>query len=495
MKFKILSFFLLCSVLVGCTSGFEELQVNPNSPTEVQPTLLFTGLTRSTFSMPSENAGQMAAQFYVHYQGGLLDEVTYYFQRSSFGNYNAIMQAGKMVEMARKNKAPAYFEGLAKLFRSIHYVTMTERMGDIPYSQSLKGEEGVERPAYDTQKQVYLGVLQELEEANALIPATGSIAGDILYGGSLLKWKKLVNTYRLKVLMSLSYKADDPDLQVKEQFRKIVEDPTTYPIMTSMADNAAFQYYDLPGQQFVYYSRSGLNPFRMTNTLGKVLKDNQDPRLFRFFDVPRQPANLNPADFNAYKGMPHGLPTTQSTALEATTSALHNRYWQKAVVEPYLSHAYHELQFILAEAAFREWISGDAETYYNEGIRASCRFFNVPEADITAFLSGPAAYNEAEGLRQISIQRWVGYFHNSGYDALWNHRRTRLPGFDPSGLNTDKGYPEFEVGPANRNEGRLPFRFSYPIAELDNNTENVTEAIRRQFGNDDANHKMWILQR
>ena len=40
MKFKILSFFLLCSVLLGCTSGFEELQVNPNSPTEVQPTLL-----------------------------------------------------------------------------------------------------------------------------------------------------------------------------------------------------------------------------------------------------------------------------------------------------------------------------------------------------------------------------------------------------------------------------------------------------------------------
>src|SRR5690606_6381051 len=98
---------------------------------------------------------------------------------------------------------------------------LSERLGDIPYSEAMKGEEEVYYPKYDTQKQVYLGCLEELEKANELIPTTGSIDGDIIFDGSLLKWKKLVNTYRLKVLVSLSLKTGDNDMNIVEQFEQI----------------------------------------------------------------------------------------------------------------------------------------------------------------------------------------------------------------------------------------------------------------------------------
>lgn len=44
------------------------------------------------------------------------------------------------------------------------------RVGDIPYSETNQGAIGHYRPAYDTQKDVLLGILDELKEADAYLP-------------------------------------------------------------------------------------------------------------------------------------------------------------------------------------------------------------------------------------------------------------------------------------------------------------------------------------
>jgi hypothetical protein len=51
------------------------------------------------------------------------------------------------------------------------------------------------------------------------------------------------------------------------------------------------------------------------------------------------------------------------------------------------------------------------------------------------------------------------------------------------------------VGPSTQNGGQIPKRWLYPQDELDNNFENVAEAINRQYaGNDDVNGVMWLLK-
>jgi hypothetical protein len=41
----------------------------------------------------------------------------------------------------------------------------------------------------------------------------------------------------------------------------------------------------------------------------------------------------------------------------------------------------------------------------------------------------------------------------------------------------------------------MPIRWLYPQKELDYNTENVSQAIRTQYGgNDNFNQQMWILK-
>src|SRR5690606_8048201 len=242
-----------------------------------------------------------SSQFYVSLNGGALNEITYEFGRNALSEYNTLRNVEKLRFEAERQDAPEYYLGLVKFFRAYLFVQATQKVGDIPYSEALKADENILTPKYDSQRDIYIDVLKELDEANDLIPATGTITGDIIFGGSLLKWKKLVNTFRLRVLMSLSLKTGDSELDVINQFRMIVEDPEKYPIMTSNADNCEFKYYNATGAYHYWYVAPEANNFRMCTTLGDVLKENRDPRLFRYFDVPVSPSGLNPNVHENYK--------------------------------------------------------------------------------------------------------------------------------------------------------------------------------------------------
>lgn len=64
-------------------------------------------------------------------------------------------------------------------------------VGDIPYSDALKGEEGVQKPKYDTQKEVMRQVLEDLEEAYTLFSSGSDFDGDPIFGGDTENWKRL----------------------------------------------------------------------------------------------------------------------------------------------------------------------------------------------------------------------------------------------------------------------------------------------------------------
>ncbi len=58
----------------------------------------------------------------------------------------------------------------------------------------------------------------------------------------MVQWQKVVNSYRLSVLIELSKHAEDADLNVKEQFAAIIADPARYPIFTGNEDNLQYVY-------------------------------------------------------------------------------------------------------------------------------------------------------------------------------------------------------------------------------------------------------------
>jgi len=97
---------------------------------------------------------------------------------------------------------------------------MSLKVGDIPMSEALKGLASP-TPKYDSQKQVFLQSLTLLEESNAMFTALiaksdVSLQGDIFFvertSGAktpleaIKSWQRVVNAFRLRVLIQLSKK-------------------------------------------------------------------------------------------------------------------------------------------------------------------------------------------------------------------------------------------------------------------------------------------------
>ena len=469
---------LLCA---NACREFEELQIDPNRAVQAHPSLILTNLEVVTFRVIDVNAA-LASRMIV-FTDGATDEQYYNWQRSGFGRYEHLRQARKMREEAERLNLPNYLP-LALFFQSHHIIEITKVFGDVPYSDAVNATEGVLAPAYDTQEQIYLTVLDDLKEANnTLDAANGPITGDIIYGGDIQKWKQLINTYSLRILMSLSNKTDE--VNVVERFNEIVNNPDQYPVFSSNDDNAALHFVDLVDNRYPYLNNNNFKTaYYMEESFVNLLKDKHDPRLFTFADPKPQGSSLPETDFDAYGGLDGSAPLADNTndLLAGEGSRADARYYSDPVNEPSVLISYAELEFTLAEAAARGWITDDAATHYENGVRASLDFYNVSTADQDAYLAQPeVAYNPADAIEMIVTQKYINFFLNGGWEPFYNHLRT--------------GFPTFTVdGGGVLNNQQVPKRWMYPEDELLLNRTNVQAAIQRQYpGGDNINGVMWLL--
>ncbi|WP_262482654.1 SusD/RagB family nutrient-binding outer membrane lipoprotein [Bacteroides graminisolvens] len=140
--------------------------------------------------------------------------------------------------------------------------------------------------------------------------------------------------------------------------------------------------------------------------------------------------------------------------------------------------SYAEVQFSLAEAVARGFISGNADTYYKEGITASLKQFGVTDATVIAtYLLQPAVlYNAANYKESIGLQKWIA-FYGQGLDAFAEWRRL--------------DYPQLTAGVSTVLDGKMPSRFFYPGTEQSLNGINYKLAVSSQ-GPDLLTTRLWF---
>ncbi|GHT36742.1 hypothetical protein AGMMS49574_28910 [Bacteroidia bacterium] len=496
MKRLLLIYTTLISLFLGVScSDFDELNKDPNNPTEIAPINILNGVIKDGWEQPWDIT-QRYCQFYVTgYK--LYGHQNYMLGRYPM-NYDQLRNISRMIAEAGKrnaNEMKAY-SPIAKFYQAYFYVRMSERLGDIPISESMKGvSEGNFTPKYDTQKEVYMQCLNLLQEANEEISplVKNHIKGgdDLFYGGDLGCWQKLINSFRLRVLISLSKHADDSDLKIKEQFQTIISSPEQYPIMTSSADNMQIVYPGGTTDRYPVYP-DDTKENKQRNAIGetylKILRDNEDPRIFVQMEA-GDSINAGVPNreymFSSYKGANSGDDMSliaQGLNRSEYTTIKYSLY-VTPTGSPCVQLGYPEVQFTIAEAINRGWIPGNASQYYENGIKADMQFYNILQQQINSFLSGNNVLykgNNPDGLKQILEQKYVSLFQNSGYQAFFDQRRT--------------GVPVFNVGPGNDN-GKIPVRWMYPENELLMNRKNLEEALKRQFGgSDDINDVMWLIK-
>jgi len=471
---------LVAVSLISCKK-YSDFQTNPNLPSTATPALLLTDICYSMFYV--DNTGPaFAARHLTYYERGNSD-VDYSWSQGSFDNYNVLRQVMQMDSLAQQSGQQQYF-GLTKLFRAILFSELTEIFGDIPYSQAMEGVSGNFRPVYDSQESIYAALLQELDEANTLLDnSKGKINGDIIYDGDASHWKKFANAFKLRLLIHLSKHESDATLNIKTQFQNIVSNPSAYPLFIDNSDNAQLVFNTSATNNYYpdYGYLSLSTAVSMEEGCVEILKDRSDPRLFEF----AEPISGLPAgDFDSYEGVNAGLTYSAQQTASANASRIKARYYNDKINEPWIFMSYAEQEFLIAEAISRNWITGagTAKEHYERGVKASMSFYNISEADAETYLQQPnVAFDAANALYLIAIQKYIAMFMNSNWEAFMEQRRT--------------GIPTLNVGPGTYNDGMVPKRWLYPQSEYDYNPGNLNEALQSQYnGTDNVNNVMWLIQ-
>jgi len=495
---KILSLISILAVMTSC-QDFEVLEKDPNRPVNAPASLVFNGVLNDMYNNVNGGSAwgdkarwnQFYCSNYNYYSTNEYSWTTTDFSFFTLKNVVKMEDEAKRAGLADQNP----YSALGKFFRAYFYEDMTKRVGDVPLNDALKGLE-VTTPKYDSQKAVYVQILKWLDAANddltALI-AKGdrNLAGDIYLGNDLRKWQKVVNAYKLRVLVSLSKKDTDGELQVKQRFAEIVSNPAKFPVLTGMSDNLQYVF-----NNFNKYPRNpsnfGFNATRenMAKTYVDLLVARKDPRIFAVAEPAESKlkAGLKATDFEAYVGASSGedLADMSTKALNGDYSfQKRSRYYSNDVGEALFLVGYPEMCFNLAEGINRGWATGDAAEWYKRGISASMSHYGITEAAaLAAYLDGALVKyegNNAKGLEQILTQKYIAFFQNTGLEAFYNNRRT--------------GIPAFLIGVGTGNSNRIPKRWLYPTTERTTNVDNYKSAISSQYtGKDDVNDLMWLLK-
>lgn len=493
MNFKYKNPLLLLLIaalsLVSCEQ-FEDYNENPNEPTSVSADVLLTSALRSSINtmvtesfLLGNNAAQLTAKT-------LRTEVDSYnwnaFPTVWEGLYESLTDVYAVEDQAIQ-AGNEQLEGVAIVLKSWIFSTLTNAYGNIPYSEAIDPENVT--PAYDNQADIYPDLLAELERASNLLTGSGSISGDILLNGDASKWRKLANSLRLRLLMTANNQIADAGTQ----FATIVSGGN---IMSSNADNAALTYLNaFPNQHPLIPLKTGdFDAVALSRTSLDALQANADPRLMRYARPNNDEYNMNATFSGAVNG--------SSTAdCPKSGSRLGIQYYNYPNLKQASSMnlptaegivmTYAEVEFLLAEAAAKGWVTDDVEEHYRAGIQASMDYHQVDYApfgwsDFDDFYANSGvAYSETTDIWE---QKWLAIFFH-GLEPYFEVRRW----YFESGMSFD-GIPF--MGPAcdNLNNDQLPLRFLYPGEEQSLNANNYQEAIKEIGGSNSQNASIWLVQ-
>jgi hypothetical protein len=533
---------VILTLVISC-KDLDELNINPNGVDPEQADLnllmatIITGVSQSVVSLGyGDIAGVMQHTQKDGWSGGHNDYDWGVNSKSWAGYYGNLRNIDEFYNKSDDSELD-FHKGVALVLEAYTFGFIADLWGDAPYSAALNGEAGGEenlKPVFDTQKDIYLGILADLETANTLLSQdvnaySGIIPSqDVLYGGNVSKWRKFANSLALRYYMRLSEK--EPGI-AEQGINNITSNPVNYPLITDASDDANVSYIGAsPSDSWptnTVFDQSTTGSYfrvKMCATLVEAMQALNDPRLAIWANKIEYALVLEPGweddrdeiignerhfaqniadDYAAawnstlnYDPEWVGIPPSLSGAPQYNL----NPYLEQAVYNPHVSQlndmyketsgplllsrmmSASEVHFILSEAALKGWDSGDAETHYNAGVQQSLNAWGVG-----AFYGDYIAGAPFAGLEEIMEQKWIASW-TAAAEAWFDYRRT--------------GLPDLQTGETAKRQA-LPLRFYYHMNdEISLNPVNAEAAIELLETSsftapDDKNSawsKMWVLQ-
>jgi hypothetical protein len=475
MKLKYIS-ILSAAVLLSVTSCKKELariNQNPNGSQTAQPDYLLTAATKATSDTYWGVANNMdASLLFVQYWSKIqyTDPDRYIYASSAFedlwsaGYSKSIVNLNEIIKIGDA-QGNANYKGVALVLRSWTFSLLTEAYGNIPYKQAANIDQYL-TPAYDTQKDVYFALLDDLKAAQAALDPSGkAIAGDVIYGNNIASWKKFANSLRLRIALRI---ADREPTKAKQVLADIQAEGGSY--ISSNAETAQFTYVDSPNQNPVSNLFDTRDDYRISKTIVDKLFALNDPRLSIYAAKTQDPTPQN------YVGLPNGLLVGDASNYGFTKTSKPGTYF-RAPHAPAVILSYAESLFDRAEAAARGFTTEDAASLYGQAVTAALAQYSIASADIATYVAQPAVkYDAANYKKSIGEQKWLALF-GQGLEGWTEWRRL--------------DYPQLQPAVAGTLNGKIPVRFIYPGTEQSLNKTNYQSAVAAQ-GADALTTRLWF---
>ena len=551
--------------LFSCTKDFVEINKNPNAITSEEASARYF-ITNPQYQLYAPDRYPYWRAHLIHvdrYAGHFTfgthgswwsDELGYSYSSSytdaAWGWLEGYL--GGLDNFMRLTNTGGDFENplmyaVGQIMKGLYYQMFTDVFGEIPYSEAADPD--IALPKFDTQLEIYTGIIADLDAAMATIgsnTATGNGVEDLgnndLYcGGDLQKWKKLANTLKLRIA-TRAYGATGADFA-----SGAITAALSAPLLEAgddimlTKDNEISQW-SAAAYSDIWYRFGG---YGSKWTVGQVLInymiENNDPRVPEYakmakggtFTFGRPDENDNPDGYANFEKRTKFIANAINEAIDiqggdtttvfslagdlstATFTVPENMYYIgqptrlggkiKGYVraEFFSDPAEPVIQFKNEGKPIREEvIMSAAESYFLQAQAALNGFpgdaQSLYESGITEAMKlwgvgdgdittylGSGGPLTTVSLENIAIQRWIATY-TDGFEAWSIVRKSGFPAELAAGVSD---VDIFGLGDAGLN-GLYPMRMKYGNQPYSTNPLNLEVAIGRQ-GPDEQGVKLW----
>lgn len=510
IKYHILGLLAFMGTLASCDANFTEINKNPDTVYEVDPTTFLYQIENQMSTSGSTWTDSYACNLrWLQYCANIWGYSTTNFTDIGFGGaygeYNKIGSYARHIPYYINLNMPEQMDAYTNLIEASRILLITKGIqasdtyGSLVYTDgwgTRNGNVEILDPAFQTQEELFTLWNTELKEAAAKIASASNQVSfknhDLAYAGDMTKWAKAANVLRLRIALRL---LKQKPAEAKAIATEVLSSSTIF----QNIDDSFILYFDN------YWTTQGdwhsvVDMDRASKPFMNYLKRYNDPRKRMFFQI----NNLTPENIAAYnaketlesKKIPTDLTRweggTVSYDERATDQCYTSRFLDDIDMRPmnrpqtrlwkgaqdngnaggwvpvitYAEFCFTASEFVLEGVAS----SKTAKEWYEEGVKASLRQWSkigeycqindykaVTEEEIEEFLAQDGiAWNSAIAKEQIYCQSWVEHFKNNN-ESWAMYKRTGYPNTKSTVAIWD---PVMVLG----QEQKVPRRkkFSYP---------------------------------
>lgn len=476
-------------VFTSCKKGWLDINDNPNNPTDenITPELIFNraavGVAARQVSGNFRFLNSWLGYFSASGDFAIVQDETTYNVDFSFSDpiwqnhYDVLfdLYQAKTKALAQGDTVMA---GASMILSAKLWQELVDMFGNIPYSQAFRNSE-TRTPAYDDDKAIYDDLQKVLDTAKGYVMKTPRLNFNTYIGnvvqigndeagglptnvpGKQQHWVEFANTLKLRMLIHQSQVAG---FNPAPEIAKISTGGMLNILREGETVNVNPGFVNEEDKQSFFYANYGYTPTgadantstRANNYIVNILKGNNDPRLTRFF-APVS-GNVVGTTFGLATGNPGG----------AASSKFGPGLMASATQDAWIFPSFESL-FLEAEAIVRGWVTGNAQTAYENAVRESFVWLGVPNAisEANTYMTNPTANWANSGATVLDKAKFIAfqkYIALTGIDPIEAWVDVRRLNMLPAGYIT--------VNPG-RISNTLPSRLPYPQLEYTTNSSNV----------------------